>query len=314
MVSTVTYRVGDATVTRIPDLALDTEAGFLYPDLPNDPTAVQQTRTLWPDSVDPATDLLRQSIHSWLVRTPTRVILIDASIGNDKDRPLFPPVNHLHGPFLDLLKSAGVHPDEVDYVLHTHLHVDHVGWNTKKVGGRWVPTFPHAQHVFSGRERAYLAAVSAADGSDAKVRAEANLGPVAHPPQPEGHKEIYEDSVRPVIESGQAREIVVDGTEAAEGFFFLPSPGHSIDHASIRFISQGQPALFWGDVMHHPLQLVRPDWNSLFCEFPDAATKSRRWAMNHAAETNALVFTTHFGESSVGRVSHEGGRLTWHFA
>jgi glyoxylase-like metal-dependent hydrolase (beta-lactamase superfamily II) len=105
----------------------------------------------------------------------------------------------------------------------------------------------------------------------------------------------------------------VDGTEVVEGFSFLPSPGHSIDHACISFNSRGEQALFWGDVTHHPLQFVRPDWNSVFCEFPDAARKARRWAINHAAETNALVFTTHFAESSAGRVSREGGRFTWHF-
>src|SRR5262249_19539276 len=98
------------------------------------------------------------------------------------------------------------------------------------------------------------------------------------------------------------------------GFSFLPSPGHSIDHACICFNSRGEQALFWGDVMHHPLQFVRPDWNSVFCEFPEAARKSRQWAMNHAAETNALVSTTHFAESSVGRVCREGDRFTWHFA
>ena len=314
MASTMSYRVGEATVIKIPDLALDTEAGLLYPDLANDPTATEQTRKLWPDSVDPRTDLLRQSIHAWLVQTPTRVILVDAATGNDKDRPLLPVLNHLNGPFLDFLKSAGVRPEEVDLVLHTHLHVDHVGWNTKKVDGRWVPTFPNARYVFSRRERAYLAALCAADGSDAEVRAEVNLGPMPHPPHPGSYKGVYEDSVQPVIDSGLAREIVVDGTEVVEGFSFLRSPGHSIDHASIRFSSRGEQALFWGDVMHHPLQFVKPDWNSSFCGFPDAATKSRRWAMNYAAETNALVFTTHFAESSVGRVSREGERLTWHFA
>jgi glyoxylase-like metal-dependent hydrolase (beta-lactamase superfamily II) len=98
------------------------------------------------------------------------------------------------------------------------------------------------------------------------------------------------------------------------GVSFLPSPGHSIDHACIRFSSRGEHALFWGDVMHHPLQFAKPDWSSVFCEFPDAALKSRRWAMNHAAETNALVFTTHFAEFSAGRVWREGDQFTWHFA
>jgi glyoxylase-like metal-dependent hydrolase (beta-lactamase superfamily II) len=313
MATTTVHRVGDATVIKIPDLALDTDAGFLYPDLANDPTAVQQTRKLWPNSVDPQTDLLRQSIHAWLVQTPTRVILIDSAIGNDKDRPLVPFLNHLKGPFLDLIKAAGVRPEQVDLVLHTHLHVDHVGWNTKKVDGRWVPTFPNARYVFSGREHAYLAALSAADGSDAEVRAEVNLGPMPHPPHSAGYEGIYEDSVRPVIDAGLAREIVVDGTEAVEGFSFLPSPGHTIDHASILFSSRGEQALFWGDVMHHQLQFMKPDWNSVFCAFPEAAIKSRRWAMNYAAETNALVFSTHFAESSVGRVSREGDLFTWQF-
>lgn len=122
-------------------------------------------------------------------------------------------------------------------MLLTHMHVDHVGWNTKKVDGRWVPTFPNARYVFSGRERAYLARLSAGDGSDAAIRADVKLDPMPHQPHPEGYKGIYEDSVRPVIDAGLAWEIVVDGTEVVERFSFLPTPGHSIDHASIRFTS-----------------------------------------------------------------------------
>jgi glyoxylase-like metal-dependent hydrolase (beta-lactamase superfamily II) len=315
MATTKVHRVGDATVIKIPELSLDaSDPGFFYPGQVNVPTAVEETRKLWPGSVDAQIGLLRQSIHAWLVRTPTRIILVDTGAGNDKDRPNFPNLDHLNGPFLDRLKAAGVHPEEVDLVLLTHLHADHVGWNTKKVDGRWVPTFPNARYVFSGRECAYLAALSAADGSDASFRAEANLGPMPHPPLNGIYEGVYEDSVRPVIEAGLAEEIVADGTEAVKGFSFLPNPGHSIDHACICFHSRGEQALFWGDVMHHPLQFVRPDWNSVFCEFPEAARKSRQWAMNHAAETNALVFTTHFAESSAGRVFREGDRLTWHFA
>jgi glyoxylase-like metal-dependent hydrolase (beta-lactamase superfamily II) len=315
MARTKVHHVGDATVIKIPELALDaSDPAFFYPGQVDVPAAAEETRKLWPDSVDPQTGLLRQSIHVWLVRTPTRVILVDTGAGNDKGRPNVPSLNHLNVPFLDRLKAAGVRPEEVDLVLLTHLHIDHVGWNTRKVDGRWVPTFPNARYVFSGRERAYLAALSAADGSDAAFRAAAKLGPRPDPLVPAIYEGVYEDSVRPVIDAGLAQEIVVDGTEAVEGFSFIPNPGHTIDHACIRFSSRGQQALFWGDVMHHPLQFMRPDWNSVFCEFPDAARKARRWAMNHAAETNALVFTTHFAESSAGRVSREGGWLTWHFA
>jgi glyoxylase-like metal-dependent hydrolase (beta-lactamase superfamily II) len=312
---TNTYRVGDATIIKILDLPLDaTEPREMYPGQVDVSTAVEETRKSWPGSVNPKTHLIRQSIHTWLVRTPKRVILVDTGAGNDKDRPSLPLLNHLHLPFIERLKAEGVQPEEVDLVLLTHLHVDHVGWNTRKVDGRWVPTFPNAKYIFSGRESAYLAALCAGHGSDVLIREEAKLGPMPHPPIPGIYEGVFEDSIRPVIEAGLAKKIAVDGTEVVEGFSFLPSPGHSIDHACIRFDSKSDRALFWGDVMHHPLQFVRPDWNSAFCEFPDAARKSRRWAMNHAAETNALVFTTHFGESSVGRVSHEGGRLTWHFA
>jgi glyoxylase-like metal-dependent hydrolase (beta-lactamase superfamily II) len=315
MTTTKAHRVGDATIIKVPELTLDaSDPGYFYPGQEDLRAAVEETRKLWPGSVDPQTGLLRQSIHAWLVRTPTQVILVDTGAGNDKDRPNVPSLNHLNEPFLDRLKDAGVRPEDVSLVLHTHLHVDHAGWNTKKVDGRWVPTFLNARYVFSGRERAYLAALSAADGSDAAIRSEANIGLRTHAPLPGIYEGIYEDSVLPVIDAGLAQEIVVDGTEAVEGFAFLPNPGHSIDHACIRFRSRGAEALFWGDVMHHPLQFVRPDWNSGFCEFPDSARKARRWAVNHAAETNALVFTTHFAESSAGRVSRDGGQLRWQFA
>jgi glyoxylase-like metal-dependent hydrolase (beta-lactamase superfamily II) len=263
--------------------------------------------------VGPQTGLLRQGIHAWLVRTPPRVILVDTGAGNDKERPNVPSLNHLNEPFLDRLKAAGVRREEVDLVLHTHLHLDHVGWNTSRVDGQSVPTFPTARYVFSGRERAYLAALSAADGSEAAFRAGARLGPRPDPLVAATYERVYEDSVLPGIDAGLAQEIVVGGREAVEGLSFVPNPGHTIDHACIRFSSRGEQALFWGDVMHHPLQVVRPDGSSVFCEFPDAARKALCWAMNHAAETNAPVFTTHFAESSVGRGSRVGERFAWHF-
>ncbi|CCE05360.1 Beta-lactamase domain protein [Bradyrhizobium sp. STM 3843] len=304
-----TYRVGDATVTKLFELALDgVDASFLYPGA--DAASVARERAAFgPGSVDASTGLLRQSIHSWLVQTPERVILIDTATGNDKERPSVPIFHRLNEPFLERLKAAGVAPEDVDFVLMTHLHADHVGWNTRLVGGRWVPTFPNAQYVFSGRERAYQAALSAQDGSDAVIRDAAKLGPMTHPPL----AGVYEDSVLPIIEAGLAREIVVDGSEVVDGFRYLPSAGHSIDHACISFTSRGERALFWGDVMHHPLQVARPDWNSVYCEFPQAAQASRRWAMNHAAETQSLVFTTHFAESSAGRISRDRDRFAWQF-
>ena len=306
----VEHRVGDATITKVPELTLDAiPPGYLYPG--SDPAVAEaEGRRLDPASIDPQTGLLRLSVHAWLVRTPARTILVDTGSGNEKTRSGSPAFNQLNEPFLARLKAAGASPEEVDVVLHTHLHVDHVGWNTHRVDGRWVPTFPNARHVFSGRERAYLAALAAGGDAGEAIRAEAKLGPMAALPD----FEFYQDSIAPVIAAGLVREIVVDGTEVEAGFRYLPSPGHSIDHACIGFTSQGEQALFWGDVMHSPLQFALPDWNSVYCEFPNAARKARQWAAGHAADTNALVLTTHFAGSSAGRVSRDDGQFAWRFA
>lgn len=304
------HRVGAATILKIPELSLDdVDPTLLYPDA--SPAMLKQvTATIGSGSVDHQSGLLRQSVHTWLVRTPKHLILVDTATGNDKERPSAPVFHHLDEPFLGRLEAAGVRPQDVDYILLTHLHADHVGWNTQLTEGRWHPTFPNARHLFSRREREYHAALLADDGSDAAIREMAKLGRMRHFPMPG----VFEDSVVPIVEAGLADEIVIDGSEVLDGFSFWPSPGHSIDHASISFTSQGEHAFFWGDVMHHPIQITHPDVNSAYCEFPDAAVTSRKWVLKHAADTNALVFTTHFAESSAGRVRRDGEDFHWQFS
>lgn len=305
------HRVGDAVITRVSELALDAlSAGDLYPEA--DPAeATRSGRALGPGSYDREADAFRISVHAWLVRTPGRAVLVDAAGGSGKRRLEMPAFDRLHEPFLERLRRAGASPEEVDAVLLTHLHVDHVGWATREAGGRWRPTFPNAAHVFSARERAYVAALAAGDGGRAgAVRAEAGLGPMAREPS----VEFWADSVVPVIEAGLAREVAVDGSEVLDGFSLVPLPGHSVDHAAVAFSSRGEQALFWGDVMHNPVQFAHPEWNSAFCEFPDTARRARRRALERAADTGALVLTSHFAESSAGRVAREGDRFVWRFA
>ncbi len=306
--STQTYQVGDATVTRILELSLPQVAPQdLFPDLEAN-TLAEHGHQLTPGSYDPRTKRFALSIHTWLVRLPGRTILVDTSTGNDKTVPENPALDHLHGPFLARLAAAGVRPEEVDTVLHTHLHVDHVGWNTHLEAGRWVPTFPNARHVFSRREQRYLASLYGGEAAP-------DLPPPAlGVPMKRPYRFIYQQSIAPVMEAGLAQMIDVDGTERADGFAYLPTPGHSVDHASVRLRSQGQEALFLGDVLHHPLQVYRPDLRSVYCEFPEPARASRRWVLNYAAEHGCLCFTTHVAESSAGYVRREGDGFAWQFA
>ena len=307
--ATNTYRIGDAAITRIDELRLAAfKFGALYPG--TDPEALERHRNqLEAGSFDPETGTFIQSIHSWLIKTPHHTILVDTATGNDKDRPGIPPLHRLNEPFLERLGAAGVTPEQVDYVLLTHVHADHVGWNTRLVDGHWVPTFPNATYVFSQVEQAYSESLATGKEPAGAARPDPALGPAARKPA-DG---VYEDSVRPVIEAGLAKLITVNGDEVLDGISFVATPGHSVDHASIRLVSRGEQALFAGDIMHHPLQVYEPSLNSCFCEFPEASLRSRALVLEDAAERGATVFTTHFAQSSAGRIGRHGGRFAWHF-
>ena len=305
------FRIGDAIVTKIPELALDgVESAFLYPGA--DAAAVAtEAGSLSAGSYDLEARTLRQSIHTWLVMIGGRTILIDTATGNDKARPTMPVLDHLHEPYLERLAEAGVSPEAVDVVLMTHVHADHVGWNTQLRAGEWVPTFPNASYYLSAVEANYAAVIDAGDNAAATaLRHGAGLGMMSRLPA----AGVYTDSVAPIEGAGLARRISVDGSEAIPGFSYHALPGHSIDHAAILFESEGERALFWGDVLHHPVQVTQPEWNSVFCEFPEAAVRSRRQALDLAADTGATVFTTHFAESSAGHVRRKvDGNFSWTF-
>lgn len=301
------YSVGDVSVTRIDELRwTDADPSTLYPDL--DQAALAEYGARLPlGSYDPRTGRLALSIHSWLLRMPGRTVLIDTATGNVKSLPSAPKLDHLNEPYLERLAEAGVRAEQVDFVLLTHLHADHVGWNTRLQDGRWVPTFPNARHLFSDIEKRYNAALSS--GEPAPDLPPASLGPRARTPT----AGVYEQSVQPVIEAGLADPVVVDGSDVIDGLSFHPTPGHSIDHASIRLRSRGEEAWFIGDLMHHPLQVYRPDLRSIYCEFPQAAHAARQWMLETASGSDATCFTTHFAESSAGRVSRRGDRFAWSF-
>ena len=289
------YRVGDATVTRVSELLLhDFKTTELIPEWKPELTA-RFEEWMVPTYLDEAHTHVVISTHAWLVQTPDHTLLVDTAVGNDKKRSI-PPFDSLREPFLERLAELGVRPEAVDYVLHTHLHSDHIGWNTRLTDGRWEPTFPNARTILPQRELDRWAERVEKEGADSPKTAP------------------YFDSVLPVLEAGRVSVIGPEGGTALDGFMFHPTPGHCSGHMSIGLSSGADYGFFSGDVMHHPIQIARPEWSSVFSEDHDKGRASRRWALNHAVETGALVFTPHFPGSSAGSVSRTPEGFAWRFA
>ena len=250
------------------------------------------------------------SVHSWLVEHDGAAILIDTGVGADKSRPSMPVLDHLHQPYLDRLAQAGVEPEQIDYILLTHIHADHVGWNTRLVNGAWSPTFPNATVICSDLEWSYSAALAAGDGAAvAKVRNQAGVGEAARVPTPG----VFDDSLRPLADTGRLRLVKVNGQEVLPGVRFVGTRGHSIDHATIEITSDGATAIFGGDILHHPVEVYQPELVSMFCEFPELARASRRRVLEQAAANKSLYFSSHFPLSSVGRIEATDGGFCWRF-
>jgi glyoxylase-like metal-dependent hydrolase (beta-lactamase superfamily II) len=132
-------------------------------------------------------------------------------------------------------------------------------------------------------------------------------------PEGEPRRMVFDDSVLPLIEARQARVVPDAGEDIVDGIRFLPTPGHSIGHMAIELRSRGETALFCGDVMHSPLQVHRPEWNSTFCLDQSQARSSRRWLLEHAVKTGASVFPAHFPQTSAGVVSAAPGGFEWRY-
>ena len=276
------HRVGAMSIARIGEIEASFPAATLIPGWTAEAANLGQT----PDEA--ASGQLGLSVHSWLVRSGNRVILVDAGVGNGKTRrqALF---NGLSTPFLTRLAEAGVAPIDVTDILLTHLHTDHVGWLTTLRDGRWIPTFSNARTLMPKA------------GWDWFVTGEGRTQP---------NRDMVLDSVLPVVEAGQVAFVPPEGGEALAGFRYHPTPGHSLDHMSIILESAGERAIFAGDVLHHPVQVARPELNSMFCADPAQARRSRLWALGTAAQDGLTWFSSHCPAPSVGviRASTEGYR------
>ena len=305
------FHVGDTLITKVLDLHLnDFTIEQLLPGFSPE-ALIKKSGGFDSRTYDPANGKVFLSVHTWVVRHEGKTLLIDNGAGNGKDRPQLKVLDHLNEPYLDRLQGIGVQPDQVDYILLTHIHADHVGWNTVQKGDRWRPTFPNATVICSDREWRYSAALANEDKEAASaIRKEAGFNEAKRLPTPG----VFSDSMAPLEADGKLQRIVINGDEVLKGIRFLPTPGHSIDHAAISITSQGHEAIFGGDVVHHPFELNDPELVSMFCEFPEAARRSRRELASRVAESGALYFSSHFPVSSVGRITRTDSTFKWSFA
>ena len=265
------WDVDGVRVTRIVEQVMPFPLDFFAEATPGDLTA---EAWLTPDFIDDRGRYL-MSLHTFVIEAGARRIVVDTCSGNAKDRPLFPEFDHQDRPFLADLTAAGFAPDTIDTVVCTHLHFDHVGWNTHLIDGRWLPTFPRARYVFAA----------------------ADINCWAHSNDPL-HAPAFADSIQPVIDAGLVDAVTAE-TELAQGVRLRPTPGHTPGHLSI-WISDR--CVITGDVLHHPIQCRHPQWTARGDFNPQMAQTTRRELLAAAAATGALMLGTHFAGNSSGRV------------
>ncbi len=286
-------QIGALTVSRVMEYEGPIfEPEFLFPDA-DQATIEANSSWLLPSFIDPETGRLIMSFHSYVVRTHLHTIVVDTCLGNDKQRSAREDWHMRQGSYLADLSAMGVHPEEVDFVMCTHLHVDHIGWNTRLVDGRWIPTFPNARYIFARTELEHWQRVAADLGPDI------NHG-------------SYQDSVLPVIEANQV-VLVENDHQIDDGIWLEGAPGHTPGNVMVRLRSGGMDAVLTGDTIQHPLQLARPDWSSRFCDDPDLSRKSRTALIEGAADTPTLVLTGHFPDPVAGRIVRSGDAFRFQY-
>lgn len=274
------WRIGDVTISKLVELEMAGGTRFLLPQAT--PEAIKPIEWLRPHFADENGRLI-MSIHSFIVETPDRRIIVDTCLGNDKQNRGIPHWNERNGPFLSDLAAAGFPPDSIDTVLCTHLHVDHVGWNTMLRDGKWVPTFPRARYLMGRAEYKYW-------------RDDTRRPDMQH---------ILGDSVNPILDAGLATLVEMDH-QVCDGISLVPTVGHTPGHVSVMIESRGERALITGDFMHHPCQIAHPEWETKADTDGAQGIATRRTMFARLADTPVLVIGTHFAGATAGRIVRDG--------
>ena len=272
----LSWQVGDVRIRRYVELTTASLGPHLLPQAT--PEALSAHDWLGP-FLDERKRLVL-SMHSFVVETPDRTLLVDTCIGNDKVRS-YPKWNHMQSDFLQRLSADGLPPERFDTVLCTHMHVDHVGWNTRLVDDKFVPTFTSARYLYSSTEWSHWRV------------------------EPQEYGPVIEDSVQPIIDAGLA-DFVDTNHQVCPEVQLESTPGHTPGHVSIHIRSRGEEAIITGDMIHHPCQIAHADWSSTADVDPVLSAKTRSDFLRQYADRPVLVLGTHFATPTAGRLVRDG--------
>ncbi len=279
------WTVGDVQIYRIVEVADHADPiGVLLKDATE---RIFDPYTAWlrPHFISPAGQMLIQW-QAFAIRTPRMSLMIDTCIGNDRKR-FFEVFTNLHTPFLQELAACGFAPADIKLVCCTHLHYDHVGWNTHLENGKWMPTFPNAVYLIDMTEYAEMRRLQASG---------------------DWHGEHLPDSIDPIVAAGLHRFIDAPGYRVCEEIHLQHTPGHTPGHCSVHIESRGQHAIITGDLLHHPVQIALPDWRGNFDHDPETATRTRVKFVTEHADRRTLIIGSHFAGPTAGWIVPEGER------
>ena len=279
------WQIGDIKITKVTEI--------VYPEFSDviptaTPDVVKKVGWLFPHFVTPE-GALSLSVHSLIVDTPSANLVVDTCIGNGRDRDPFEVMSRLSTSYLDDMKDEGYDPEGIDFVLCTHLHLDHVGWNTHLVDGKWVPTFPNASYLMDQKELDLFGNID--------ENAEEDFFKI--------QRRVFEDSMQPVIDAGLTKP-VQGPSDVCEGVRLIATPGHTPGHCSVIIESKGESAMITGDFIHHPIQFNDPGLVSPFDIDNDAAVATRRRVFGEYADTPTLIIGTHFAGPTAGKLVRDG--------
>lgn len=282
-------RLGNTVIERIAEIENTyVDPHWLYQNVERE-MLLRHKDALGPLAIHPQTLQFGLSYHSYLIRTRGLNILVDTCNGNFKQRPTMPEYHDLASDaYLKNLARAGLAPADIDIVLCTHLHTDHVGWNTQLVDGRWIPTFPNARYLMARPEFEHFNKLYLAD-----------------PTQPVG-KGAFQDSVLPVVEAGQAQIVEMDHRvvgELDDGVWMEAAPGHTPGHVTIHTRGGGREAVMTGDIIHHPILIMESGLQTRFDMDKPRGDATRQRVLERLADTGDLLLTAHFCTPTAGRVT-----------